>query len=497
MTRLPGRRISARSSHCIRSVACGGSSMEMRHDLRLEQRQRLVMTPRLQQAIKLLQVPALELQQILKQELLINPLLEEVEDTDEDPQEDSTPEAESDDEGELKTSEQEIDWDRYLRDGFEMGQRSSGEQEEQEEFRNRVPVAKATLAEYLLSQLRLATNSEEERRIGEFVIGSLDANGFLAISVEDIAGLLSIDESKAAQVVALIKSFDPPGIGARDLRECLLIQLEQAGQADSLAATLVREYLDDLLQRRYPEIARKLRRTVREIQSGAEAVAKLDPRPGTRFASEDPRYIVPDLMVDKIEDRYVVQLNDGNVPRLRINRAYRDILTHPSSKSRAEHDYVVDKLKAATWLIKTIDQRRRTMVKVMEAILEVQRDFFDKGIEHMRPLTLQQIAEIVNMHESTVSRVTNGKYVQTPRGVFELKYFFSTGLKTDNGDEASSKRIKERIREIVRNEDNRSPLSDQDIGEILKKDGFFVARRTVAKYRDQLEIFSARMRKQY
>lgn len=472
--------------------------MEMRHDLRIEQRQKLVMTPKLQQAIKLLQVTSLELQQMLKQELMVNPLLEEAEEPDEEVAEEQV-ERESDDEGELKAGEEQIDWDRYLKDGFEMGQRSSGEHEEREdrEFQDRVPVAGRTLAEHLAEQLRMATDSEADRTIGEFIIGSLDADGFLSLSAKEISDLLSTDEADVARVVALVKTFDPPGVAAHDLAECLLIQLEQLGAADSLAATLVREHLEDLRQRRYPEIARKTRKTVKEIQAAAEAVAKLDPRPGARFTIDEPRYIVPDLIVEKVEDRYVVQLNDRNVPRLRINRAYRDILRGSKDRNPEEYNYVVDKLNSAKWLIKTIDQRRRTMIRVMEAILEVQHDFFEKGIEHLKPLTLQQIAEMVQMHESTVSRVTNNKYVQTPRGVFELKYFFSTGLRTDDGDVASSKQIKERIRTLIGDEDKSKPLSDQEIGEILKREGFNVARRTVAKYRDQLEIFHARMRKQY
>ncbi len=472
--------------------------MDMRQEMRPELSQRLVMTPKLQQAIKLLQVPALELQQILKCELMINPMLEEVDEVDDEAQDEPAEEVpEGEDEGELKTSEESIDWDRYLKDGFEMGARSSGEMEEQEEFQDKVPAARPTLEEYLLSQLRMATASEEERRIGEFIIGSLDANGFLTVSAEEIAKLLSIEENDAAKVVALIKTFDPPGVGARDLKECLLMQLEQAGLADTLAATLVREYLDDLLQRRYPDIARKVKKTIKEVQAAAEVVARFDPRPGTRYATEEPRYILPDLIVEKVEDRYVVQLNDRNVPRLRINRAYRDILSNSGGRNKQDHDYVVDKLNSARWLIRTIDQRRRTMVKVMEAILEVQMDFLEKGVEHLRPLTLQQIAERVGMHESTVSRVTSSKYVQTPRGVFELKYFFSTGLRTESGDVASSKKIRAIIQELIDKEDKDKPLSDQEIGEILKREGFYVARRTVAKYRDLLAIFPARMRKHY
>jgi RNA polymerase sigma-54 factor len=474
--------------------------MEMRHELSMRQKAVMVMTPKLQQAIKLLQLPALELQQVLKQHLETNPLLEEADEPNDEVEEQAAePAAEpaGEDEGELKTSEEQIDWNRYLNDGFEIGQRSSGEHEDLEEYQDRVPLAKLTISDYLMSQLRLATASEQERGIGEFIIGSLDGNGFLTISVDEIAGLISADVAAVAKVLSLIKTFDPPGVGASDLAECLLIQMDQIGIADSLAGLLVREHLDDLLQHRYPEMARKLKKTVKEIQAAAEVVATLDPRPGARFATEEPKYIIPDLIVDKVEDHYVVQLNDRDVPRLRINRAYREILAGASAKGKSEREYVVGKLNQAKWLIKTIDKRRRTMIRVMEAILDVQHDFFEKGVEHLRPLTLQQIAEVVGVAESTVSRVTSNKYAQTPRGVFELKYFFSTGLRTEDGDVASSKKIRERIRTLIEGEDKGAPLSDQEIGEILKGDGFYVARRTVAKYRDQMGIFHARMRKQY
>jgi len=473
--------------------------MDMRQDMRPELQQRLVMTPKLQQAIKLLQMPALELQQKLKHELLHNPLLEDVDEADEE-EETQEPEAlaaEDGDDGEFKAGEDEIDWDSYLKDGFEMGAHEIGEREETEDFHERVPVVRSSLEDHLKSQLRMTLASPEEIKIGEFIIGSLDSNGFLTCSVEDIAGFTGADAKQVADVLAVIRTFEPPGVGASDLRECLLIQLEQQGLSDSLAARLVGEHLDDLLEKRYREIARSLRKTVREVQSAADVVAGLDPRPGARYSSEEPRYIVPDLVVDKVEDEYIVQINDKNVPRLRVSRAYRDILSGARKKSKTEADYVKKKLESALWLIRTIDQRRRTMVKVMEAILDAQRVFFEKGVEHLKPLTLQQIANVVGMHESTVSRVTSGKYVQTPRGVYELKYFFSPGLKTDNGEDASSKRIKARIQEIVNGEDSKRPLSDQDIAARLKDEGFSVARRTVAKYREQLGVLRARMRKEY
>ncbi len=474
--------------------------MEMRQDMRQKLVQRLVMTPKLQQAIKLLQMPALELQLKLKQELMINPMLEEPDENEDLPEEELPAETSDGDDGELKTSEDEIDWDSYLRDGFEMGARAAGEREElpdRDQAPGRVPVVKETLPDYLISQLRMVIDKDEEIKIGEFIIGNLDPDGFLDISSEEMAKMLSIDEERVARVLVIIKTLDPPGVGARDLRECLLIQLGQARREDSLPWVIVRDHFDDLLQRRYPDLSRKLKRPVKEIQVAAEEIGRLDPRPGARFSAEEPHYIVPDLVVDKVDDDYVVQMNDRNVPRLRINRAYRQILTNAKSENKQVRDYVKERLNSARSLIGTIDQRRRTMLKVMRAILEVQRDFFGRGIEHLRPLTLQQIADQVEMSESTVSRVTKGKYVQTPRGVFELKYFFSTGLKTDDGDVASSKKIRAKIMEMVEKENKKKPLSDQHIAEMLKESGFNVARRTVAKYRGQIGVLPTRMRRQY
>ncbi len=476
--------------------------MEMRQDMRqkLGMHQKLVMTPKLQMAIKLLQMPALELQQKLKQELMVNPMLEETDENEDLPVEEVEEEKANGDDGELKTSEDEIDWDSYLKDGFDLGARAAGEHEEmpdRDEAPGRVPVVKETLPQYLISQLRMVIDREEDIKIGEFIIGNLDPDGFLDISAEEIANLLSVDEDRVARVLAIIKTLEPPGVGARDLRECLLIQLSQAKREDSLPWLIVRDHFDDLLQRRYPDLARKLKRSVKEVQVAAQEIGRLDPRPGARFSAEEPHYIVPDLIVEKVDDDYVVQMNDRNVPRLRINRAYRKILSNAKSENKSVRKYVKERLNSARWLISTIDQRRRTMIKVMEAILDVQRAFFSKGIGHLKPLTLQQIADQVGMSESTVSRVTKGKYVQTPRGVFELKYFFSTGLETDNGDMASSKKIRALIMEMVEKEDKKRPLSDQLIAEKLKESGFNVARRTVAKYRGQLDILAARMRRQY
>jgi len=300
------------------------------------------------------------------------------------------------------------------------------------------------------------------------------------------------------KVLGYIQSMDPVGIGARNLQEALLIQLRHRGYGDSIAAEIVRDHFDSLKQRKYSEIAKKLHISVEEVQEHANVIKDLDPKPGFELMSEDVRYITPDLIVERVGDDYVVFLNDKNIPRLRISNAYRKELEKGTSNGNKEtRDFILGRLSSARWLIQTIEQRRKTMVKVMECIVDEQREFFEKGPGALRPLTLQQVASRIGMHESTVSRVTTNKYVQTPRGVFELKYFFSSSLDTEDGDEVSAKAAKTRILDIIAKEDARRPLSDQKIADILKQDGLIIARRTVAKYREQLKILPARLRKQY
>jgi RNA polymerase sigma-54 factor len=478
--------------------------MEMKIGLHMRQRQQLVMTPKLQQALKLLQMPAIELQQMLKQEIMENPLLDDEEDlveTQEEEQERQETETkdqdkESGNEDEPDEPEEKIDWEEYLQNSWEN---SAGLGEEvAEEFVERVPVAKRSFTEALISQLRIATDDERTIEIGDYLIGSLDESGYLTCALEEVANTFGTAQLEVERILRIIQTFDPPGVGARNLQECLLIQLAARGLEDSLATRIIREHFDDFKQKKYPDLAKKLRVSIQEIQSQCKVISTLDPKPGFEISAAEPQYVIPDLVVEKVDDKYVVYLNDKNIPRLRINHVYQEELMKDSRDGdRETREFIQSRLKSARWLIQTIEQRRRTMVKVMECIVEKQREFFEKGTAFLRPLTLQQVASEINMHESTVSRVTTNKYVQTPRGVFELKFFFSSSLGTQDGGEISAKSAKDNIRKIIEREEARNPLSDQKIADMLKKEGLNIARRTVAKYREQLGILPARMRRQY
>ncbi len=457
----------------------------------MRQTQRLVMTPRLQQALKLLQMPTQELQQVLKQEILQNPLLEEIDEEVEETIEDEESEEEDEDK-----DKDEIDWDDYFETGFGLGS-GFAEEEEREEFLERVPVAKQSFSDFMMSQLRLATDDEQDLEIGEYLIGSLDDSGYLTCPLKEVADTFGVAEERVEVVLKIIQTFEPSGVGARNLKECLLMQLATKDLLDTVAARIVENHFDEFKQKKYLDISKKLKISLKEIQEQAKVIGTLNPKPGLDIIADEPKYVIPDLIVERVGEKYVVFLNDRNIPRLRISQSYRNELQRNPRISTETKDFIQGRLKNAKWLIQTIEQRRRTMIKVMESIVEEQRDFFDHGAVHMRPLTLQQVASKISMHESTVSRVTTNKYVQTPRGVYELKFFFGSALGTQSGDEVSAKSAKIRIREIIENEDSKKPLSDQKIADILKKDGLIIARRTVAKYREQLGVLPARHRKQY
>jgi RNA polymerase sigma-54 factor len=296
-------------------------------------------------------------------------------------------------------------------------------------------------------------------------------------------------------MLLIIQDLDPPGVGARDLRECLRLQLDAAGMRGTLAWRLVDEAFDELLAHRWSEVARRFGVSAQDVQAAADEIARLDPKPGLRFAASSEAYIIPDMVIDKIDGRYLVFLNDGNLPRLKLSRSYQELARDRKHFDAESKDFIVTKLNSANWMIQAIEQRRQTMLKVVHFIVDRQRDFFERGVQFLRPLTLREVAEAVGMHESTVSRVTNEKFVQTPRGVLPLKFFFSSGLSTSDGDDVSARGIKDQIAKLVAGEDTKSPLTDQAIVEIIQKTGVQIARRTVAKYRDQLGILPARMRK--
>ncbi len=474
--------------------------MEMKHSLHLAQRQTLIMTPRLQQALKLLQVPTLELQQLLKQEVLQNPLLEEVDDVvdQEDIEKEDSADEQNNEEAPESGEEDQIDWSDYLQDGLDKTY--VPQSEAAQEFLEKVPVTRTSLAESLLEQVHFLNLPKAHMEIAEFLIGSIDERGLLVTSLEDICEVIGRPLEEVEAVLLVVQALEPVGVGARDLRECLLIQLEVRGDKDTMAWVLIHDHFDHLVNRRFPELARLLKTTVEEVQAAADEIATLNPRPGTSVSSDDPKYVTPDMIVERVDEEYVVMLNDRNVPRLRISSAYESVIKEKkrpdaTAAQKETREYIQGKLASAKWLIQTIEQRRKTMIKVMNCIIREQREFFDKGIAFLRPLTLAQVARQIDMHESTVSRVCSAKYVQTPRGVFELKFFFSSGLETEDGEDVSARAAKDTIKTLIEEEDKKDPLSDQRIAELLHEKGLKIARRTVAKYREQLSILPARFRR--
>jgi RNA polymerase sigma-54 factor len=472
------------------------AAFEMGYELGLKQVQKLVMTPRLQQALRLLQMPVAQLEQVIEEEIMENPILEAQTETQTDGDErdgaGDSPEQQSKDEdrSEMKSVD-EVDWDRFF-DTDEPRGRWEREAPSDDD-REAIIVSKVGLRDYVLEQLRLSRLSPEQQSIGEYLIGSIDDDGYLrSTTPEEIAEELGVSVADVEYVRSAVRQLDPIGIGSLDLRESLLSQLEADGERGTLAWVIVEDHLDDLMRKKFPKLATQLECTQEEIHEAALRIAQLDPKSGVRYSSEDPLFVIPDLIVEEIDGEYVVWVNDRHLPRLRINQAYQNILT--GNANDEAKSYIGGKLNAARWLIKTIEQRRRTMVKVMTYIVDVQREFFDKGERYLRPLTLQEVADGVGMHESTISRVTSGKYVQTPRGVFELKYFFGGGLRRRDGEAVSVKTVKRIIRELIENEDAARPLSDEKIAAGLRKKGYKIARRTVTKYREQMAILPARLR---
>ncbi len=468
--------------------------MEMKQSLSQRLTTSLIITPRLQQALKLLQVPTLELQQILKQELMQNPLLEEVDDALDSEDQRETEEAPEEEQETAADGEEDIDWSEFMQEGLDRTYVPA--QEQQTEFYEKVPVTRMSLADYLTGQLRVIEMPAADVELGEFIIGSLDERGYLATPLPEIAEATGRPLEDVERVLKVVQGLEPAGVGARDLRECLLLQLAARRQEGTLAWRIVDEHFERLVNNKKAEIARALHVSPEEVQQATDALSQLSPKPGLEITTDEERYVVPDLLVERVGDDYVVLLNDRNVPRLRINAAYESVLRGAKRPGRdATRDYIQSKLNSARWLIQTIEQRRRTMTKVMNCIIREQREFFDKGIQYLRPLTLQQVARQIEMHESTLSRVTTNKYVQTPRGVFELKFFFSSGISTQDGGDVSSKTAREAIRQFIEEEDKKDPLSDQKIAELLRARGMNIARRTVAKYREQLSILPARFRR--
>jgi len=474
-------------------------------------RQELKINPRLYQAMDLLYMPLLDLQQHLKQELLNNPFLEMVEPEEEEEEEGAETEEAAAPEEE-KVASDEIDWEGILLDGFDAGGRR--EEHEEKEYYEPVTVDTRDLGDHLRDQIALLDLDPRQMLLAEEFIGNINEDGYLACPVDDIRQSINDVVLKAAEaadrdldevpvytedevtrMLETVQALDPAGVGARDLRECLMLQLKDAGLEQSVPYRLVRDCFDELINHRWSEISKRFGISPSDVQKAADEIAKLDPKPGLVYSDASDNYIIPDLVVEKIDGKYHVFLNDANLPRLKLSRAYQEIARDKKKFEGENKEFISNKLNSANWMIQAIEQRRQTMLKVMNYIVERQRDFFEKGVQYLKPLTLREVAEVISMHESTVSRVTNEKFVQTPRGVLPLKFFFSSGLSTTGGEDVSARGIKDQIQKLVENEDPKHPLTDQAIVNILKESGVQIARRTVAKYRDQLGVLSARMRK--
>jgi len=482
--------------------------MAMEARLSLRQSQRVVMTPLLQQAIQLLQLSTLELQEVVQKELLENPLLEE------SPAEDGAEAPEASEAGtsaeaepvptvepitvdpppaaERQTDDLPFDPISVMFD--EPEERSLVAQEEREDppFEN-IARSASSLADYLEDQLRFATEDPVARRIGAEIIGNLDEDGYLRAELAEIAGRCASTPEEVERVLTeVIQRFDPIGVGARTISECLLLQLRANPPVDPVSVEIIEQHFEDLSRRRYADIARALKLPVDRIMESVEEIMGLEPKPGRRFGGNDSRYIVPDVFVYKLGSDYTVVLNEEGIPRLRVNSLYRSLLRSSGDEAR---QYVEQKLRSALWLIKSVDQRQRTLRKVTQSIVKFQREFLDKGLPYLRPLSLRDVGEDISMHESTISRVTTNKYVETPQGLFELKYFFHSGIASGDGEMVSSVSVETMIQDILANEDATKPLSDQEVAGILKGRSLTIARRTVAKYREELGILPSHQRR--
>jgi RNA polymerase sigma-54 factor len=500
-------------------------------------RQELRVNPRLYQAMDMLYMPMMDLQQHLKQELLANPFLELLE-----PEDETTEQPAPEEQKEQKEKEEEVDWEEILLNGFEVG--GTREQYEQLEYTEPVTVETRSLIDHLREQLQMLTLTPRQMLLAEEFLGNINEEGYLAASLEEILGSVNhliaghveageggengeedLDEldpgsplvrvsgsnseasspsqssppfytmPEAEEMLATIQRLDPSGVGARDLRECLLIQLVELSDTESLTYRLVNEAFPDLIAHRWNDLAKRFGVEPAAVQAAADQLSRLDPKPGLKYSEQSDGYIIPDLIVEKIGGRYQVFLNDTGMPRLRLSRSYQEIARDKKKMTPENREFIASKMNSANWMIQAIEQRRQTMLKVMNFIVDRQRDFFEKGIEYLKPLTLREVAEVINMHESTVSRVTNEKYVQTPRGVLPLKFFFSSALSTASGEDASARSIRAKLEKMVSEENSGKPLTDQQIVHLFQEQGIQIARRTVAKYRDQLGILPARMRK--
>ncbi len=479
-------------------------ALEMRQQMKLTQQ--LVMTPQLQQAIKLLQLSRLELQEVVQQELEENPVLDELTELEEPKEPDtlelseqeSSPLQEGDSFQELKVNEEtirEMDWDTFLEGyNYSAGEQYNDDDDDRPSFENML-TKKGTLSDHLIWQLNMGKFTDEEMRIGTEIIGNVDEDGYFRSTTEEVALVCGCDQGFVEEVLAQLHDFDPMGVVARDLRECLLIQVRLLEMEGTVVESIIRDHLKGLELRNYRQIGRALGVEIKDVLLASRIISNMEPKPGRIFQQDDIQYISADIFVYKIGEEYVVTLNEDGLPNLRINPLYlSDGKLGPLLDQKAE-SYINDKTRSALWLIKSIQQRQRTIYKTAKSIVKFQREFFDKGIEHLKPLVLRDVADDIGMHESTISRVTSNKYMQTPQGLFELKYFFNSGISIGDGEFIASESVKNKIKEILESEDLRKPFSDQRLAELLAKGNIIIARRTVTKYREMLRIGSSSERK--
>lgn len=476
--------------------------MALRQTMNLSQS--LVITPQLQQAIKLLQMSRMELETAVRSELEENPILEEAEvlkEEDLQRTKEVASEVESgapevvDSNTQDPQKQDEFEWESYFEQNQKPPQSGMAGSEEIMNYENAIS-ASQTLHDHLYWQVKMNGFSEHEEKIADLLIGYIDDDGYLKTPLEQIAAEEKLVIEDLDDTLSLIHEFDPPGVGARDLKECLLIQAKHLEEDTDDLVNLISNHLKDLEKKNYEAIAKAMGRELEEIVEMCKIIYTMDPKPGRAYVSNETQYVTPDVYVYKVGDDFVVSLNEDGLPRLKISNFYKNMLKGTKTEDKT-HDYIQEKLRSAVWLIKSIHQRQRTIYKVAESIVKHQREFFEKGAAHLKPMILRDIANDIGMHESTVSRVTTSKYVHTPQGIYELKYFFNSGISSSDGDALASESVKLKIKDLVNKEDPKNPLSDQKIVELLKVDGIQIARRTVAKYRDMLKILPSSQRKKF
>jgi RNA polymerase sigma-54 factor len=474
-----------------------GHGMQQSQSLALQQ----ILAPQLQQSLLILQTPLLELRNLVQQEMETNPVLEELSD---EPSIDGPNGAEPSADNNFKEEFEKLasldeEWRDYMAQSASYsseGFRGSQEAQDKRQFFFDSIAVQETLQQNLVSQLNQTALNADDRKTAELIIGNIDDNGFLQSTTEEMALSSGVPKEDLEKMLALIQGFYPPGVGARDLRECLLIQLQREGRESGIEYKIVSEHMEDLGKRRFPEIARRMGISVEEVQEAANNIARLNPRPGQVFAAAPQNYVLPDVTVEKVDGDYQIILNNEQIPHLRISNTYKDIIAQDNNGSEVK-DYIRDKIRSGKFLIRSIHQRQQTISNIAHQIVSRQRDFFEHGPSHLKPMTMGEIADAVGVHETTVSRAVSGKYMATPQGIFEMKYFFTPGYQTSTGESMSNTSVKEAILDLVKHEDGNAPLSDQEIVEILSQRGIPIARRTVAKYRTELNILPSHMRRKY